>query len=301
MQQKAVVNIQTLGMVYTLRQPDFITLLIAKLWRFSHVSTPLIGLRDLFQAPGTFSVSKMNSKEPIFNSMRIWNLSCVKRYDEDASAFALSDEFPAPLDLEFSRDLECPRSTCEFSTSACQRFKPLCLMSVLVHSCPMTLICQALLRHTRRILCSRAACRVQRSAQAFSSLACSLCGKGGRSQPRAVQGSSASLTICPPWTHRFLCAVVILALVAALRKGLARILWGIGPVLRWVSIVTCLVNLLCNSHVLRQFDGVTSQWSRPWLCCRADLVRSAHRRSARGGGHRSHCGIKSIFFLLLKH
>jgi hypothetical protein len=108
---------------------------------------------------------------------------------------------------------------------------PLCLMSVLVHSCPMTLICQALLRHTRRILCSRAACRVQRSAQAFSSLACSLCGKGGRSQPRAVQGSSASLTICPPWTHRFLCAVVILALVEALRKGLARIL-GTGPVLR---------------------------------------------------------------------
>ena len=33
---------------------------------------------------------------------------------KDASAFALSDEFPAPPDLEFSRDLECPGSTCEF-------------------------------------------------------------------------------------------------------------------------------------------------------------------------------------------
>jgi hypothetical protein len=32
----------------------------------------------------------------------------------DASAFALSDDFPAPLDPEFSRVLECPRSTCEF-------------------------------------------------------------------------------------------------------------------------------------------------------------------------------------------
>ena len=57
---------------------------------------------------------------------------------------------------------------------------PLCLMSVLVHSCPMTLICQALLRHTRRILCSRAACRVQRSAQAFS---CMLLVREGWPQP----------------------------------------------------------------------------------------------------------------------
>ena len=52
---------------------------------------------------------------------------------------------------------------------------------------------------------------------------------GGRSQQRTVHRSSANLTICPLWTRRFLCAVVILALVGALRKGLARILWGTGP------------------------------------------------------------------------
>ena len=47
-------------------------------------------------------------------------------------------------------------------------------------------------------------------------------GMGGRSQPRTVHRSSANLTICPLWTRRFLCAVVILALVGALRKSLAR-------------------------------------------------------------------------------
>ena len=88
---------------------------------------------------------------------------------------------------------------------------------------------QALLSDTRGGFCAVGQLAVCKEVLKRS-LACSLCGKGGRSQPRAVQGSSASLTICPPWTHRFLCAVVILALVEALRKGLARIL-GTGPVL----------------------------------------------------------------------
>ena len=114
----------------------------------------------------------------------------------------------------------------------------------------------------------------QRSAQVFS---CMLIVREGWPQPA---------TRCPRIKRKpdHLSTVDASLSLCGCYFGLARIL-GTGPVLRWVSIVTCLVNLLCNSHVLRQFDGVTSQWFRPWLCCRADLARSAHRRSARGGGH----------------
>ena len=84
-----------------------------------------------FKRPVLFLSPAWTAKGPFWNS---WNPSCVKRYDERCICFCAVRWLPGTTGPWVQSGFGMSKIDVWISTPACQSFKPLCLMSVLLHS-----------------------------------------------------------------------------------------------------------------------------------------------------------------------